>query len=694
MKKAAASLPVKIIAVILTVLAIMTCVFGIVGIVVLMRSDAYSDGGQRLLRKTAVGLLREDVENVERLTGIAADSYPGQMRREAVQANLDQAFAAEKTNFRYAVYNAAGDLLYGNTELAEEDAVYSFVGSASNEPPSVTIHRTFSNSIDATAFVGSIASKIGEEYSVVESSLDWMDDGTVAVNVVARPSTTYRILAAIPEELSFRDKYFYFEYFINRLILRRRLLILVVLVSAAAACILLAFLMIASGRRSGDDEIHDWIFDRIPLELFIVLILLVGLLPNLWFRLSDWFSVMHITEYQDRFPLSILVIALRSLLSLWLLLSITIRCKKHTLLTNTILYRLVLLYQRIADFTGRRFSSLWKFVLLLLLITAAEGVVLFTASHRWLTVVWIAEKLVIFVVGAQLAMNLDRIEIGGKRLHDGNFDSQINLRGMLPGLKTHADHLNGISTAMRQSVDERMRSERLKTELITNVSHDIKTPLTSVITYVDLLQREGLDSPDAEAYLGVIARQTGKLKKLVVDLVEASKASTGSIPVHREPLDANLLLSQAAGEYADRITAKNLEIIYDLNKALPMIIADPKLLWRVLDNLLNNILQYSQPGTRVYLSTAMEAENVTILFRNISGSQLNISCDELMARFVLGDPSRNTEGSGLGLSIAKALTELQGGELKVEIDCDLFKVRLMFPIAAETDQAPEALSEE
>ena len=213
----------------------------------------------------------------------------------------------------------------------------------------------------------------------------------------------------------------------------------------------------------------------------------------------------------------------------------------------------------------------------------------------------------------------------------------------------------------------------MKTELITNVSHDIKTPLTSVINYVDLLKREGLDSESAPEYLEVLERQTGKLKRLTDDLVEASKASAGNVAVNREELDLKVLLSQAVGEYEERMNANGLVLLLETPQEEMKVRTDGRLMWRVFDNLMNNICKYSQPNTRVYVTALENGGKKQVVFRNISREQLNISPEELNERFVRGDRSRNTEGSGLGLSIAKSLTEVQGGALDIQIDGDLFK---------------------
>ena len=254
-------------------------------------------------------------------------------------------------------------------------------------------------------------------------------------------------------------------------------------------------------------------------------------------------------------------------------------------------------------------------------------------------------------------------------------------RGALPELKRHAANPNSVQQSIQQAVEEKMKSERLKTQLITNVSHDIKTPLTSIVNYVDLLKKEEMPSDSAREYLEVLDRQSQRLRKLTEDLVEASKASTGNIPVSLAPTDLNVLLSQVCGEYQQRLEKQVLEPVLSLCEPGAAAMADGRLLWRVLDNLMSNICKYAMPGTRVYLSTEAGEDGVRMVVKNISRYPLNISADELTERFVRGDSSRSTEGSGLGLSIATSLMSLQGGGFRLTIDGDLFKVTLTLPAA-------------
>ena len=281
---------------------------------------------------------------------------------------------------------------------------------------------------------------------------------------------------------------------------------------------------------------------------------------------------------------------------------------------------------------------------------------------------------------AWVLSQLSRLIEGAKHLSEGDLSYKIDTAHLHGPFRRNADMLNRISRGCAVEVERRMKSEHLKTELLTNVSHDIKTPLTSIINYVDLLKKTDPQPKEAREYADVLERQSNRLKKLLEDLIEASKASTGNITVELAPTDAAELLRQAVGEYSERLTAQSLETVLRIGGESCTITADGRLLWRVFDNLLGNVVKYAMPGTRVYFDLTEQGGQSSIVVKNISREALNIDTDELMERFVRGDASRATEGSGLGLSIARSLTECMGGRFELSVDGDLFKVTLRFPI--------------
>jgi signal transduction histidine kinase len=268
-----------------------------------------------------------------------------------------------------------------------------------------------------------------------------------------------------------------------------------------------------------------------------------------------------------------------------------------------------------------------------------------------------------------------KLRDAAKKMSGGNLEEKIDCK-YLPGcFGEFAGHLNALGDTCIEAAKQQMQSERMKSELITNVSHDIKTPLTSIINYVDLLQMTDDEAQRAE-YLEVLSRQSQRLKKLIEDLMEMSRASSGNVAVEMTPTDISEAVNQALGEFADTLESCGLKTMCRMPAEPVMALCDGKHLWRVLSNVLSNVVKYALPGTRVYVDVARQGQKVEISIKNISAQMLNITAGELMERFVRGDASRNTEGNGLGLNIAKSLMELQNGRLDLVVDGDLFKVVL------------------
>ena len=292
--------------------------------------------------------------------------------------------------------------------------------------------------------------------------------------------------------------------------------------------------------------------------------------------------------------------------------------------------------------------------------------------------------LLLVVVLAGMALTVYSAYIFGtlldaaKRMRGGDLDIKVDEKYMLGAYKDMARELNGLSDVVQLAAQKQMRSERMRTELITNVSHDIKTPLTSIINYVDLLQKPH-SQEEGEKYLEVLSRQSARMKRLIDDLIELSKASTGNIPLELTKIDAVEAVNQALGEFTDKLKAAGLTPLFRQPEEPLYIHADGRLLWRAMSNLLSNAVKYAQPGTRLYIDMVAVDKKVCISLKNISRDPLNISAEELMERFVRGEASRNQEGSGLGLNIAQSMMELQHGALELLVDGDLFKATLIFP---------------
>jgi signal transduction histidine kinase len=269
------------------------------------------------------------------------------------------------------------------------------------------------------------------------------------------------------------------------------------------------------------------------------------------------------------------------------------------------------------------------------------------------------------------------IQEGVARIKDGDIQHSIDVGGKGEFAKL-ASNINSITDGLKKAVNSELKSERLKTELITNVSHDIRTPLTSIITYVDLLKKEK-DPSKVEQYIEVLDQKSKRLKVLTDDLFDAAKASSGNIPVQFERIDIISLITQGLGEVNDKIEDLDLAFKFSHPKDKVYVQADGKLLWRSIENVLSNIFKYTLKGSRVYIDIEVLENEILLTFKNISAYELNISADELMERFKRGDESRSSNGSGLGLSIAKSLIEIQKGEFSIQVDGDLFKSMIYLP---------------
>ena len=277
------------------------------------------------------------------------------------------------------------------------------------------------------------------------------------------------------------------------------------------------------------------------------------------------------------------------------------------------------------------------------------------------------------------AMAKCRIREGIEEIASGNLEHRIELKGLRGEARKLAEKVNDIGSGLNRAVDEAMRNERLKTDLITNVSHDIKTPLTSIINYVDILKRSNIADEKIQGYLDILEAKAQRLKTLTEDVVEASKVSSGNIILECMDVDLRELVQQTEGELAEKFAARRLTVVLNMPEVPAVIHVDGRRMWRVLENIFGNAAKYAMPGTRVYADLILSEEQVMFSLKNVSEQQLNFSADELTERFIRGDLSRSTEGSGLGLSIAKSLTAMQGGEFELYLDGDLFRVNILFP---------------
>lgn len=466
----------------------------------------------------------------------------------------------------------------------------------------------------------------------------------------------------------------------------RYAMVFIVLISLALEVFLLCYLFCAAGHNQGGVIRRNYL-DMIPFDIItatVIIIAYVSLLAldGLVYDLTT--AIIYIT----------LIGSIDYFVALGYTMSFATRVKTRMLLKNTVIYYVLSFIskklKKVLNWFKYIFSNISLIYKTLIIIAGAVIVEIIALIFIINTVYYIRSEILFFaiiwvnfvlILGAlYLAVIMQKIKTGGERISQGDLQYKISTEYMVGDFKSFANSLNNINDGLQTAVNERMKSERFKTELITNVSHDIKTPLTSIINYVDLIKKQQPENENVRQYIEVLDRQSARLKKLVEDLVEASKASSGTLPVNLSPCDVGVLLTQTLGEFEDKLNKRQLSTVINIPKEPVKILADGRHLWRIFDNLMSNVCKYALKGTRVYIDVKRKSNKAVITFRNISEFELNVTADELMERFVRGDESRNTEGSGLGISIAKSLAELQGGCLELCVDGDLFKATVVFDI--------------
>lgn len=450
----------------------------------------------------------------------------------------------------------------------------------------------------------------------------------------------------------------------------------------------MVWLTVTAGRRPEDEEIHLNGFDRWYTEIAagtVIGIWLAGTIISGTLIANSSLGYSHVV-------VTVIVICLicGTYTMAWFLigyLSLVRRIKAGTLWKNSLI-RKVLKWigkcsGKLADF-ARAFSRNTAEKIKVLLVGGAFlflqfliiGCVFIGAGVFLLALMAVDVAVMIFAI--RKADGLDLIMDGLKKISDGELQYKIKTDTLTGKQKVMAEYINNIGSGLDAAVENSLKKERMQTELITNVSHDLKTPLTSIINYVDLMKRENPTDPKIQEYLRILDEKSQRLKVLTEDVVEASKASTGNIKLEMNDIDFVEMVQQVIGEFEEKFQEKNLTMMVHFTDEPSIIYADGQRMWRVLENVFGNVVKYAMEGTRVYAEISNRNKKVTFSLKNISAQPLNISADELTERFIRGDVARNTEGSGLGLSIAKSLTELQGGEFKLYLDGDLFKVMITF----------------
>lgn len=464
------------------------------------------------------------------------------------------------------------------------------------------------------------------------------------------------------------------------------------IVAGVMAVIIIIWLTIVTGRNDKDDELHLNAFDRWKTELAAVSVMAVWIIPILLFGESvsyvsskayDAYGSM--VSYQAGFGLANLnisyivvggiVAAYTCAMFLTGYLSLVRRIKAGELWKNSI-------SRCVCRFVKEVFVNMhivWRAVVLFGLFVLLHWLVIINSTAVWF-IFMLAAELGAFIYLVKQAIGKHRINTGVDKIAKGEVNYKIPLNGLGDSQKIIAEKINSIGEGLDAALEKSMKSERLKTDLITNVSHDIKTPLTSIINYVELLNQENFENPKIRRYIEVLEEKSQRLKTLTEDVVEASKVSSGNITLEYMNINLVEMIQQTSGEFEEKFSVRNLKEVMSLPDKEVIIRADGRRLWRVLANIYNNAAKYAMEGTRVYADLYTAGTTAIFSLKNISDQPLNISADELTERFIRGDISRSTEGSGLGLSIAKTLTEMQGGKFDLYLDGDLFRVTITFPI--------------
>lgn len=740
----------KVVAFVLMIAAAIVGVLGLYGTCMLADSGAYSSGkmmfihDQLLYRQVNQDLYRirdwyenESLQTMEaycrqRNIWVKVESYDldtdeflGEWKNEdyvdktndltyrlesQVQHRNDNTYINTETSSAYDGYES-----YGSTESSDIMELEPSVNTGS-DVESITAaeqEALSSGNLEKYLDLGDSVSLGGEIYVPVERAeqyAKWMIEDALseterlqeeaAEETLAERNKRIVVTLTANPSLPKEDEYALIYHQAEQLYDNRNVIPVICCTGTILALLCFIFLLCSAGHKNGREGITPSAIHEIHLDVYTVVVA-VGAFTGLYLA----FGWIGMNPSMINLIVLVVLFAAEVIWCTLYFMELAIRLKMGKWWQNTILYRVFRFFGRFCKrvFRGivkliRGIPMVWRTALLCLAVCVVEffGLILFYNDRVVLLFFWAIEKFILCGAITFVALMCKELQEGSEALADGDLNYKLDTSHMVLSFKEHGENLNRIGEGISAAVEQRMKSEHLKTELITNVSHDIKTPLTSIINYADLIGKEvsgdakdtgdGAGTETAQEreqhiseYAEVLLRQSQKLKKLLDDLLEASKATTGNLEVHPEVCDVSVLLSQAVGEYEQRFSEKKLETIVKQPEETVKVMADGRHLWRVFDNLLNNIYKYAQEGSRVYLNVEHDGQNVRIIFRNMSAYPLEMSPEELEERFTRGDRSRHMEGNGLGLSIAKSLTELQKGDMEIVTDGDLFKVVITLP---------------
>lgn len=664
MKGLSKSIAAKIVAWILLAVFCVLFWFSVMSCLVMEFSNAYFDNGRTLRVNVLEKVFSFDRERIYAYVVAKIDGNNTKLNNYG----YEDVYGDENSNLFFTVTDTEGNIIIESGTKRDYRAEFEYAQTVVfDKIHSETV--SFENYSYAQEYFYDIAS----EHEIVYYDIVQID-GIWVVNIQYHRNE-YKVInvnAYVSSYLNVKDRYYYSMRLVDFLVGARYGLIIFAVVVFIISVLLVVFLCYGAGHKKGDDEIKLTIIDKVPYDIYVAVCAILGLL------------LVSCSDTEIFILVAFIAVPVCLFLFFTCIVTLAVRVKTSKWYKNTFIFflcnivkKFVLLIFRAVKYLLKKLPLYFKAILVFFGISVIELIFIFFGIEDFI-VLWFFERIVFAALTVYFVISLRKLQKAAAEMASGDLLYRADTRYMSPSLKNHAEDLNKICDGLSAAIAEKTKSEHMKAELITNVSHDIKTPLTSIINYTDLLKKEGLDSNNASEYLGVIEHQANRLKNLTEDIIEASKAITGCITVNAENTDINVLLSQAIGEYEDKFKENGLEAVINLFDGNPMIYADGSLLWRVFDNLFNNICKYSQSGTRVYIKSLVSGDDVRITFGNISKAPLDISSDELMERFVRGDASRNTEGSGLGLSIAQSLIELQGGTFDIKIDGDLFKAEIVF----------------
>ena len=516
-----------------------------------------------------------------------------------------------------------------------------------------------------------------------------LDDGRY-IEYISAEAKDFEVYSSYTEELNLSTESQMATSFLNMVAPINNNVYVFLPISALLTLLLIIYLTSVIGHDGNDDSrININTFDRIPIEIIAFCAMLISCMPFILLEFAE-------NDYNAINSIAITAYFVIYICTVITMTTVIKRIKAKQLLKTSITGKVLVWVLQICKKIVKKMNEIWNTITYSPNTTAKVIITTGLTVFIWLLLIAIfgnntmfpiiAIGLIVFILYKTIKIFKEYLQIEKelKDIYEGNTQSNLDEKSVENVFKNSVIYLNDISNGFENAVQDRMKSERMKAELITNVSHDIKTPLTSIINYVDLLKQENIQDEKAREYIEILENKSHRLKKLTEDLVEASKVSTGNISLNLEKINIVELIKQATGEFEDKLKKRGLETIIKSEQNEINIMADSKYMYRIIENLYSNISKYALENSRVYVDIKMSktepVPNVQIEIKNISKDKLNISADELMQRFVRGDKSRTTEGSGLGISIAQNLTELQNGKFELKLDGDLFKVELTFNI--------------